>query len=110
MVPRVRLWGVAIMAAAVALSAHAAVLSDAQAKALQVAALHGNQHDLQQLRLAAISGEASAQAFLGVYDAVKLRNYPLAAYWYRKATAQGNADAELYLGYAHAQGQGVPQN
>ena len=36
--------------------------------------------------------------------------YAQAALWYRKAAEQGNADAQLSLGYLYDDGQGVPQD
>jgi TPR repeat protein len=38
------------------------------------------------------------------------QDYGQAAFWYRKAADQGNAEAQLGLGLLYAQGQGVPQD
>ena len=38
------------------------------------------------------------------------QNYAQAALWYKRAAAQGHADAENNLGLLYMNGQGVPQN
>lgn len=40
----------------------------------------------------------------------KTQDYALAAYWYEKAAAQGNADAANYLGVLYANGNGVKKD
>jgi len=62
----------------------------------------------------AIRGNANAQFNLGrLYDiggGGVAQNYKEAATWYRKATEQGQSDAQLSLGYLYYYGYGVPQN
>ena len=38
------------------------------------------------------------------------QDYKQAFYWYKKAAKQGNAGAQLNLGFMYSKGQGVPQN
>ncbi len=61
----------------------------------------------------ALKGYAQAQTNLGtMYSHAKGvdRNYPLAAYWYRKAAAQGSKRSMYNLGVAYEFGRGVEQN
>ena len=58
-------------------------------------------------------GYKQAQTNLGtLYSHAKGvdRNYPLAAFWYRRAAAQGSARAMYNLGVAYEFGRGVDQN
>ena len=58
-------------------------------------------------------GYAQAQTNLGtMYSHAKgvSRNYPLAAFWYRKAAAQGSKRSMYNLGVAYEFGRGVEQN
>ena len=38
------------------------------------------------------------------------RDYKQAAYWYTKASEQGDAEAQYFLGYMYEDGKGVPQD
>ncbi len=66
---------------------------------------------LNDWKLAAESGDARAQFYLGaMYDfalGVK-EDDAVAADWYRKAAEQGHADAQFNLGSLYAVGSGVP--
>jgi TPR repeat protein len=59
-------------------------------------------------------GDLQAQALLArallVGDFGLAQNETQAAYWARKAAAQGNAYAQVILGLMYADGKGVPQN
>ena len=57
----------------------------------------------------AVSSSPGRIALLGKRQGVP-QNYAEADAWYRKAAAQGYADAENNLGVAYYLGHGVPQN
>jgi TPR repeat protein len=66
------------------------------------------------LKNQAENGDAVAQATLGVNYELGLPGFPQdfaeASAWYRKAAEQGHAMAQLNIGIAYNQGQGVPQD
>ena len=69
--------------------------------------------EIEQLRLAAEQGDASAQFRLGLlYDTGEgvPQDYQEAVKWYRLAAEQGNARAQGALGAMHAFGQGGGQD
>lgn len=66
-----------------------------------------------ELRELAGGGDAEAQFKLGnqyFYGEGRLRNYTIAALWYRKAAQQGNAGAQFNLGICYDNGMGVPRS
>lgn len=64
---------------------------------------------MESLKQAAEAGHAPAQTLLAdVLDKSDFNEEALT--WYRKAAAQGNADAEYGLGAMHAAGEGVARN
>lgn len=71
---------------------------------------------LEKLEKEANKGNANIQAYLGhlYYSGETNRNIPqdyiAAAYWFRKATAQGNGKAMFYLGQMHYYGKGLVQD
>ena len=66
------------------------------------------------LKNQAENGDAVAQAALGMNYELGLPGFPQdlakASAWYRKAAEQGHAMAQLNIGIAYNQGQGVPQD
>jgi TPR repeat protein len=64
---------------------------------------------LKWLGPAAIVGNATAQIHLGKLLAEN-GHYEGAAVWYRRAADQGQPNAQILLGLAYADGQGVPQD
>ncbi len=66
------------------------------------------------------SGDAITQGILGDFYSTlgwgtipagsRQAAYSKAVYWYRKAAAQGNAGAQINLGWMYANGQGVPRD
>ena len=69
--------------------------------------------EIEQLRLAAEQGDASAQFNLGFMYADGrgvLKDYQEALKWYRLAAEQGDASAQFNLGVMYATGEGVPQD
>lgn len=71
--------------------------------------------DAARLKADAESGDAIAQCALGVcYDLADCEGIPhdhaKACWWYEKAAAQGNVDAQVNLGVMYAQGKGVQQD
>jgi len=80
---------------------------------------NNNQHDrisdgnLLLLRMLADLGQASAQYNLGIiYESGRgaVRDYALAATWFRKAAEQGHTKAQYNLGVCYAKGRGVPMD
>ncbi len=68
---------------------------------------------INSFRKAALRGDASAQASLGVmYDEGQgvAKDYKQALSWYKKAAAQGNAPGQNNLGTMYNTGQGVAQD
>ena len=59
---------------------------------------------------AAIAGTAGAGPFEDAVLAYDRGDYAKAVKWFRKAAEQGNADAQLNLGFMYNRGQGVLQN
>ena len=57
------------------------------------------------LRRRPTSGTCTTMA--GVYPRTTIRHRTL---WFRKAAEQGNADAQISLGYLYLDGEGVPQD
>ena len=57
----------------------------------------------------AIKGDPEAQYYLGKHYADD-EDFKTAVKWFQKAADQGNADAQINLGFCYQEGQGVPQN
>lgn len=51
-------------------------------------------------------GDAASQLIVGM-KYIELQNYGQALHWLKKSAAQGNVEAQMYLGDAYARGKGV---
>jgi len=51
-------------------------------------------------------GDAASQLVVGM-KYLELQNYDQALHWFEKSAAQGNVEAQMYLGDAYARGRGV---
>jgi len=91
--------------------APAFAMTELKAEQLVKAASSGNIAALTRLETAAKAGDPHAQEGLGDYLYVH-KNYAKAAYWWRKAAAQGSVNAETQLGFVYSSGRmfGVPWN
>ena len=65
--------------------------------------------EIENLEHLAKQNYAPAQSELG-FIYYKNQNYKTAAFWYLKAALQGDAFAQLNLGFMHFNGLGVPKN
>ncbi|MEO1160670.1 MAG: hypothetical protein AAFW74_09490 [Pseudomonadota bacterium] len=65
-----------------------------------------HQVDISQHFKRAKEGDAASQLVVGM-KYLELRNPAQALYWLKKSAAQGNVDAQIYLGDAYARGKGV---
>ena len=70
--------------------------------------------DVARIRNSAEAGDPVAQTAMGFlceegWGGVP-QSYSEAAKWYKKASAQGSAEAQLSLGYLYIQGKGVAKN
>ena len=106
---RLSIISIAVSAAMILFSANASAISDAEAKQLAVQANNGDAASLQTLQQDAMSGDAVSEDWYGGYFVVK-KDYAQASQWYRKASDQGDADAQTNLGLLYTNGQGVAQD
>ena len=51
-------------------------------------------------------GDAASQLIVGM-KYLELQNHDQALHWFKKSAAQGNVEAQMYLGDAYARGRGV---
>ncbi|MEP0743983.1 MAG: tetratricopeptide repeat protein [Anderseniella sp.] len=73
---------------------------------LQSATQTDNPVGISQRFKRAQKGDAASQLIIGMRY-LELRNYDQALYWLEKSAAQGNVEAQMYLGDAYARGKGV---
>ena len=110
----VRVAGVALVAAAVAIPADGSAASGPTVDAAVAAIQRGDYskaHD--QLKPLATKGDPNAEFLLGMlYDAGKgvAQDQVVAASWYRKAADQKHLMAQLYLAVLYYSGEGVTQD
>ena len=100
----------------VACLATAIALLGGGAPAAEMVAGHGGDHaaTLKQLLPLAEQGDAAAQLRVGQMlrdrQGVRWRDFEGAAFWFRRAAAGGNAEAEYALGRLHYEGFLVPRD
>lgn len=73
---------------------------------LQSATQTNNPVGISQRFKRAQKGDAASQLIVGMRY-LELRNYDQALHWLEKSAAQGNVEAQMYLGDAYARGKGV---
>lgn len=73
---------------------------------LQSATQKDNPVGISQRFKRAQKGDAASQLIIGM-KYLELQNSEQALYWFEKSAAQGNVEAQMYLGDAYAHGKGV---
>jgi hypothetical protein len=80
------------------------------ARAWAAAAERGDAAALSRLQGAARAGNAAAENWYGIYSVDVGHDYAAAAPWFRRAAAQGDAEAQYSLAVLYTNGLGVPRD